>query len=255
MQPITQMTVTASRPLLLRPAQLIANWVFSGLLCLSAPAALAEPLPFFSAEYEAEISGFAVQASREFKALNDSTHELRFTATSLFASIDERSQFSWEDTRILPSDYSYERKIMGKKRTRTLQFDRDKQHIKSSENGQSQRLSITHHTLDNLSYQLQLQQDLLTAKSPLHYHIADKHRLKTYQFEVLGDEIIETALGKLTTTKVSLKHNNSQRVTYIWFAKDWHYLLARFEQFEEGKKAFVIQLRKAIVKDRAVTGL
>lgn len=213
------------------------------------------PLPFFSAEYEATIKGFSIQALREFKPLDGLTHELHFEATSLLAGIEERSQFSWDNTQLMPLHYSYKRTVMGKKRTKELTFDKNSQYIASNDNEQAYTIPRQHNALDNLSYQLQLQYDLLAAKTKLHYKVADKNRLKDYQFNILGDEVINTTLGKLNTTKVSLKHNTDQRITYIWFAKDWHYLLTRFEQFEKGKKAFVIQLTKAVVDDAPVTGL
>ena len=81
----------------------------------------------------------------------------------------------------------------------------------------------------------------------------DKTKLNHFNREL--EETLDTELGKLRTIKVSLAHDNDQRETYIWFAIDWDYLLVRFEQFEKGKKEFVINLTDATIAGKRVKGL
>jgi len=77
-------------------------------------------------------------------------------------------------------------------------------------------------------------------------------KLKQYRFEVVGEETLDTPLGKVTTIKVRRKENNNEeREIYAWFAKDFQYLLVRLQQEENGS-AYTIYLSKASLNGKAI---
>lgn len=213
-------------------------------------------IPFFKANYDANIQGFSVKASREYKAINNTISELSFTADSFLASLSETSQFTWRDGEIRPLRFTHIRTIFGQSTRKTLSFDWDNNQIINTDKGKTTYINNEAAALDRLSFQLQLQHDLISKHLENKiYRIADKKKIKEYSFKVLGDEILETKIGKLNTIKIIVDRENNDRSTYIWLAKDWQNLLVKLEQYEEGDEKFSIQLTKAMINGKKVSGL
>jgi len=214
---------------------------------------ITEPI-VFNADYKASIKGFAVSANRTLKHLDNGQFELLFTATSWAANLEESSIFEWNKGQIKPLSYRFHQSAFGKKRQRTLSFNTDQNTISSDNDGDIRVIEQTTHTLDTLNYQLQLQQDLIANKRDLQYIVANKGNLKKYRFEPQGEEVIETNFGSLNTVKVKVIREGKNKTTYIWFAKNWGYLLARLEQYNGDKQTLSINLDTATVDGITVTG-
>lgn len=218
-------------------------------------AAQAAELPnSFSNEYTSSALGFKVTVTHSLKPLDDGTYEMRFFARSWFASIDETSKLriDEENNQIIPLHYKYQRRVMGRDRDAELTFDWDKKTVTNNVQNTTWKMDIAQRVQDKLSYQLQLQQDLMNDRETLVYQIADGGRLKEYGFEIVGEEMLETPLGKVNTVKVKRSRENDDRVTYAWLAKDWDYLLVRLQQQEDGDE-YTIYLGKAEVNGKKIT--
>ncbi len=212
-------------------------------------------VPVFKAQYNANVKGFAVKASRTLTKVNENQFKLNFKATSFIASIDETSTFIINNSNIQASHYQYNQSTAGKKRQRSLVFDTQAQTIQSDTGDNKTSIAYTQSVLDKLNYQLQLQLDLMHGKQSLQYTIADKDNLKDYQFEILNEELLTTPAGSFNSVKVKVIRENKDKITYIWFAKDWQYLLVQLEQYKGEKKDLSIQLKSATVNDQTVTGI
>lgn len=228
--------------------------LFINLVFISNTAiAQAENITPFSANYKANIKGFAVEAQRELKALTNQQYELRFTAKAFIATIDESVVFTVNNQTISPLHYDYKQSTVGKKRERSLAFNTNNS-ITSIDNGNSSEITNAQHALDKLSYQLQLQYDVANKQQDLQYTIADKGRLKQYRFEIQNEETITTDIGEITAVKVKVIRENKDKLTYIWFAKEWQHLLVQLEQYNGSKKELSIILSDATVNAVPVTG-
>lgn len=209
----------------------------------------------FLATYKANIKGFAVNATRELKHV-DQQHELSFRAKSWAGDVNEVSKFHLNNDTIQATQYQFSQVALGKKRERSLTFKHEEKTITSHYKGETLSIANSDNlALDKLNYQLQLQLDLRADKKNLAYKIADKGSLRHYRFEILDDETLTTKLGELNTTKVKVIRENKNKITYIWFAKDWDYLLVQLKQYEGDKQKLSIALNTAIVNKIAVTGI
>ncbi|MGS2717054.1 DUF3108 domain-containing protein [Eionea flava] len=243
--------------------KLLRNVLFSAFSLNAAVLQADTPLTVFTADYKANIKGFSVNAKRELTVLEGGQYQLTFTADSWAANIEEQSLFEWKNERIKPINYRYYQTAFGKKREQTLDFshatDDTKANtpnitINSNNDDDISQLDAPEDTLDKLSYQLQLQYDIAKNVNNLAYTIADKGRLKSYQFEILENETLDTALGKIDTVKVKVIRENPNKTTLLWFARDWHYLLTRLEQFKGDKKTLTIDIKQATVDGKTVIG-
>lgn len=224
------------------------------LLCAPLSWGKTTELPYFSATYDALIKGVSVTATREFKPVNDTISELNFNASSWLATLSETSQFSWEGEQIKPIQFTHERNLMGSERKKTLTFDWLNNIILSTTKGKTYTIPNPEQALDRLSFQLQLQYDLVNSRDGIAYRIADKKRIKEYRFEIIGEEKLATAVGTLDTIKVKVVRENKKRVTYLWLAKNWHHLLVNLEQHNKDEKEFELQLTSATIDGKKVTG-
>lgn len=219
-----------------------------------ASAVEAATLPkTFSNEYTSTALGFKVTVVHELKENEDGTNTMHFNAKSWFASVNEVSQLRIDKSKelVIPLHYKYQRRVMGKNRDAELTFDWDKNTVTNNVEKTSWNMAIDQMVQDKLSYQLQLQMDLINGKEKLVYQIADGGRLKEYAFEIVGEEMLDTPLGTVKTVKVKRSREKDDRVTYAWLAKDWDYLLVRLQQEEDGE-AHTIYLSKATLNGKKI---
>ena len=170
----------------------------------------------FKATYAAKLSGLSVTAVRELKTLANGQQELIFRANSWLASIKESSQFDWNDNlRLVPNRYEYKRKGLGKDRYALLTFDWDNLRVTNNVQNKPWKMAVPPEALDKLSYQLQLRSDLINQVPVLSYAVADGGRLKTYTFEVMGEEVLDTPIGQLNTIKIKRSRSSGKSAKLI----------------------------------------
>jgi hypothetical protein len=240
----------------------INNLCLFAIIAFHTPAVFSQELtseqstlPFFKAHYDAVISGLAVQATREYKPLDNGLVELSFSANSWLANLTETSRFTWQKATIKPSFFSSTQYILGIKKTSQLDFNHRHKTLTRTIQNKSEDLAYIENCLDRVSFQLQLQQDLILNKPNITYKIVHNNSIKNNQFEIIGKEIITTKAGDLKTLKIKVIRENTRRVTFIWVATEWQYLLVRLIQLKNDKEQFSIELTNAIVGNQAVTGL
>lgn len=246
-------------------ALLLSGLILGGQILISPAATAAKlssaaadvilPQPFH-AVYIAKYSGTTVKATRTLDTREDGTLELRFLAKSWLATIEEVSQFSWNSNgQLVPQHYLYKRSGLGYDRTAKLKFDWTRRRVVNDVQDRPWTMALPEGTLDKLSYQLQLSADMLNRKDKVSYKVADGGRLKTYNFEVQGQEVLDTPLGKLNTTRIKRIRDDNERVTILWLATDWNHLLVKIWQQEEDGKHYEINLASARLNGEKVTGL
>lgn len=202
----------------------------------------------FKAYYQAQfdlgvnVSGEAV---RELVALPDGEWLLSMKASTLMARVEESSRFEILKQQLRPLEYRYQRKVFTKKKQLQQLFDWSKGTLVSTRKAQVKVLQIDAHTYDNVSYQLQLWQDLKAGLTEMRYSLADGDQLKTLKFERIGEESIDTPAGRFETIRVRRdRGEGSARSTTLWFAKDLEHVLVKLEQIETDGKEYVLLLER-----------
>lgn len=214
----------------------------------------------YRAEYKADYKGFPVKATgiRELKKDKNGIYTLSSTATSFLATISESSAFKVIDQKITPIEYQYHRSGIGKKRDAVLNFDWQKMKVLNNVQSRPWQMAITDASMDKLVYQLQMREDLMAIKAsgqawpPLRYEIADGGKLKVYEFEVMGTEVIDTPIGKVDTLKIMRIKHRKNRETAFWLAPEYEFLLVRLQQLEGNGKGFELLLKNAIFNGKTL---
>ncbi len=229
--------------------------------CLTAMAAVAEPVPY-RAVYKADYKGLPVSAVgvRELTQLEDNTYRFTSSAKSFFASITEVTTFSLAGDEPIAHQYEYKRSGIGRNKHVDLQFDWDTHRAEQRAGKSPWGIDIPPDTFDRLLYQFKMQEDLRmaheagTAWPELSYTIADDGRLRTYDFQITGEENVVTPLGRFKTLKAIRVRQDNDRQTTFWLSPEHNFMLVRFQQIEEDGKGFELLLKEADIDGQPVAG-
>lgn len=206
------------------------------------------PTPF-EASYSLRVMGTKFASmKRSFSRLPSGEYfYLSETNTTGLASllykdtIVEQSTWLLDNGKIKPVQYSYDRSGGKKIRKVTIEFDWVSGMISTSVNGAAWHMPVRENIMDKLLYQLAIMHDLVQGRKNIDYVIADGGKIKTYHFEFLGEEQLDTALGVFKTLKLERHKPNSRDKTTLWCAQALNYLPVKVENIEKnGRKTTAI---------------
>jgi hypothetical protein len=228
------------------------------LALFALPGAQAADLKPYSASYTADWKQLPMSgtAERSLTANPDGTWTLAFKASMMIASLNETSVVRQDKDTLLPQSYTFERGGLGKAKKVELDFDWSAKKITGSDRGDPVTLPLNRGVLDKSTYQLALQHDVAAGKKSMSYQVVDGDEIDTYDFRVLGEEKVATKAGTVDAIKVERVRDptQSKRVTILWFAKAWDYLLVQLQQTETDGKEYTIMLQDGTVNGKPVKG-
>ena len=214
-----------------------------------------QPYPEFNADYNATWTGgwfpINVDAKRSLTYQEDGSAILKFEAESAIAGLEEISTFRFLEQTIQPLQYRYLRTGLFKEPDRNQIFNWQEKQIV---NGDNQKVFEGHWNdlvQDNLSYNIQASIDLKLGKTQFTYPVFDRNKVKDFKFQLVGFESLKTKVGVLRTVKVEqIESKKSKKKTYIWFAKDYDYLLVRLKQKQKDGQTYQIDLTYADINGK-----
>jgi len=219
-----------------------ATLLFSSGFFLPAPtpaAPLPAPSPFV-AVYEVRTGGIGVGTmTRRFQI--DAGSNYRFESvvesTGLVAMlkplrIEESSAGSWSPDGPRPARYAYARRSGKKLKQSIIEFDWSGARAVSTINDTPVDFELPEGTIDKLSYQLVLMQDLASARTTLNYRVADVGKTKDYVLTQRPREQVKAGGQVYATVPVEYARDDGRR-TVLWCAEVLGYLPVRIEYREK----------------------
>ncbi len=220
------------------------------LLCCSSLLADDNLPPLFDASYKLYSKGMQIAVMK--RALNKSANNNEYTYRSETQTVGlvaffhkdhiiEQSQWRLDEHQLYPLKYSYQRTKGKKNRHLNIDFDWVNKQIVNKINDETLLMPLEQHILDKLLYQYAVMRDLQNGDSPDTYIIADGRKLKTYNFELLGEEDMDTPIGTFKTLKILRTKPGSKQKLFLWCALDLQYLPVKIETIEkDGLKIIAI---------------
>jgi len=141
-----------------------------------------------------------------------------------------------------PTSYDYIHEGSKKNRNQSIAFDWKNKTAKTVIKGHENNITISDDAIDNFSLQLKIMKDLNEGKLQLAYNIVNKGKLKSYKFEMLGKETIDTPIGELNTTKIKRTRKNGKRTTIMWLSPELHYLPVKIQHLEKDGTDFSLKI-------------
>lgn len=213
------------------------------LLFTTQLACTATTLPPYEAAYTTKLRGIKITGTRKFENTGENRYKVSWKAKALWMRLNEWSEFELVNGEVRPLSYHYTRQGLGSDRPIHIYFDYDNNQINASKGKDKYQFALQPGTLDKLSYQVQMQIDLLErpqAKN-LAYTVANHDRLKKYAFTYQQTDIIDTQLGEVEALLFK-RRKNEKKSTEIWLSPLQYYLPVKIQQ-TEGKDKSVASIK------------
>lgn len=219
------------------------------LTCLAPQFASADTeLRPYKAEYDTSALGMHLTLHRELKSDGGGGYTLTNGGKILVVGFHEVAAFRVEGDEIIPKSYVYRGTGLINRR-REVHFTPGSDTVRSLYKGEWYELPNKKGTLDRLSQQEHLRLLMLTDPNPrddLVITVADGRKVKEYQIEYIGEEVVETALGPVKTLHFERLHDDPDRSSEIWVAPAWDYLMVKTVHVEDDKPVEVILTKASI---------
>jgi hypothetical protein len=218
------------------------------LLLISTPVVHAQdPVPAFESRYSLYI--FNTKIGESMRRLTrqadgrwhfESESGLVGVAAMLRKDrIHESSIWRWENGHIVPQRYTYRQDGSKKNRNIDIRFDWKAGLARSDYRGEKSELPLTQDVLDHSVYQVQLMYDMARKyadKPPpsITYTIINGKKTKPYRIDFVGEETLDTPLGKIQALKFSHR-DDDKRNSALWLAPALAYLPVRAQHTEKGE--------------------
>ena len=220
------------------------------------------PLLEYVAQYEASANGLEATATRSLNRTDENSYRLSNSleasiAGQALANLDQASEFTIDGGRIVPLNYSYQ--LSGVSRANhAIFFNWDAEVALSTEGDESWQLPLKEGVMDQLSYQVAIRQALMDNtedETSFSFEIIDGDAIEIQEYRLVGEEITSTPLGELSTLKLEqVREASDERVTEIWLALEWDFLLTRIEQLNSSGLRISLKLKSAKLDGNTIRG-
>ena len=220
------------------------------------------PLLEYVAQYEASANGLEATATRSLNRTDENSYRLSNSleasiAGQALASLNQASEFTVDSDRIVPLNYSYQ--LSGVSRaSHTIFFNWDAEVALSTEGDESWQLQLKEGVMDQLSYQVAIRRALMDNtedETSFSFEIIDGDVIEVQEYRLVGEEITSTPLGELSTLKLErVREASDERVTEIWLALEWDFLITRIEQLNSSGLRISLELKSAELDGNTVRG-
>ena len=220
------------------------SWIFilgallvSTLVYISNSHAETTTIKAYTADYTANYNGMDIDLHHQLEILPSGKYKETSIANSVFGKIAETAVFGIDSQgNIVPEKYSYKRSILGVSNHEQQFFNWNDKQLTYKKNKKSFDVLLIADTLDMMTHKLQLRRDLAAGRTQLSYSVMARKKAKTYDYEIIGKEILTTSLGPLNTTKLRrVVKTGKKRETTVWLADDWDYLIVKLSHQDDGE--------------------
>ncbi|MEZ0122232.1 MAG: DUF3108 domain-containing protein [Candidatus Reddybacter sp.] len=211
---------------------------------------IASPLVLlpYQASYSATFNGMPIEAKRELLKLEQG-YRLETSARNFLGKMRETELFHLDtEDRIRIDGYTSKRSFFGSKRKEKLVIDHHGNKAIYTRKKKRRETVLQPDHLGPISYQLQLRRDLSQPDSALKYKVISHGKIKHYQFERLGEELISTGLGDINTLKIRRIRENEDRETIFWMAEELAYLPVKVWQREDDGETYEMTLKSVTIE-------
>ena len=132
---------------------------------------------------------------------------------------------------IKPTNYLFNRSQRSKSKIDKIQFSDNI--ANGNYKGKPYKIAISGNTQDRASLELVLARDIALNKAQLSYPVVENSKKKQYNFQKLGNEIIQTPAGTFNTVKVKVLRSENKRETIFWLAKETDYMPVKIRHREK----------------------
>jgi len=172
------------------------------------------------------------------------TNSIGLAAIFYKLHVVEESQWYVHEKKLKPLNYSYDRIKKKKEKHKNNVFDWKNNQVHYVGDGTKSSFELQADMTDKLLYQINLMHDLKMGHIPTSYTVVDGAKIKTYQLNYLGDEIVDTPIGEFNTMKFSRRRPGKKEIITLWCAKDLYYLPIKVESIDDDDATTIATIKQ-----------
>lgn len=216
----------------------------------------AKPIPF-SASYEVYNGDSKIgELIFSFKHVDNNNYTSEGTASTsgvlgLIPNVSASIKSSWKyiNGHIQPVWYKYKSSIVMVNKRMFIVYDWSSHIATVTHNKTVRKVPLEYGDLDQSLVPLAVMQDLKRQKLRDEYRYVDRRRIKKYKFKIIGQDQVETKLGRfdavlVETVQKSKKRNKPKRQTIFWSVPKLEYLPVRITYKSGDDTEVVMSLTK-----------
>ena len=191
------------------------------------------------------------QGTRSLKSMGNNKYTLELNSKIEWLIFSDKrkevSLFEYKKDKITPISYDYDRSGTGKDQKLSVKFNPDRSLIVSPKSKKSPAPDTWQDGwLDEMSLHMQVQVDLMAGKKSFEYNIiTNSGKLKSYEFEVIGNELISTGMGRYNAVKVARVYDKKKfYAQHAWFIPELNFTLARLWRMKKGVEQYDLVIRE-----------
>ena len=205
----------------------------------------------FDAVYDLYRQGDLLgEGQRELKKLADNQYRLSLDSELEWLIFSDKrkevSTFNMDKGQISPLSYKYERSGTGKDKSLSVSFLPDnKLSIDPRPKKNAAPEDRDPKWLDEMTMHMQIQLDLLNGKKEFNYTIiSSRGEIREYVFEVIGEELISTGMGRFKAIKIARVYEDRKfYAQHAWFIPELNYTLARLWRMKKGVEQYDLVIK------------
>lgn len=205
-------------------------------LLIASPILQALELTPYTASYHFNLDNkLSGTATRILENTGNNNWRYTFTATTAIASATETSNFRFDGKKVSPVSYKRKHKVLFISKNTEVSFDWKNKKATTRRDDKQGFYALKNGAVDPLNFEVQMRRDIIDAGNVAKaYLIADPKRMNEQKFVIDGDEVIDTPYGKISTIRVKRIHEDPERHTTFWLARDLDYIPAKVIQDDDG---------------------
>ena len=217
--------------------------LFASLLLIASPLLQAIELSPYSASYHFNLDNkLTGTATRILEKKSGNSWRYTFTATTPMATATETSDFNFDGKTVSPLRYQRRHKVLIISKHAEVSFNWKTRQASTMRDDKKGQYVLRAGAVDPLNLEIQMRRDIADlGKLPASYFLADPKRLREQKFKVEGDEMITTPFGKINTVRIKRLHDDPDRQTTFWLARDMNFIPAKVVQDDDGAM-YVLEL-------------
>jgi hypothetical protein len=228
------------------------------LLAFCAPlAAAATPaLRPFHASYSLTWNGMSAGSSEiQLQQLPEGrwAYQQRTAARGVFrlampGEVTSRSTFSVVEGRVVPQQFITDDGASSNAKDQQVTFDWARGRLTGVAERKPIDLPAQPGLLDSMSVHIALRLELMAGRTPQHFSLFDKDKIKHYNYTAEGSEVLRTEMGEHRTVIFRSNRPGSKKSTWFWCAPDLDFMPVKVET-REGKNVELSMAVKSLTFD------
>jgi hypothetical protein len=195
----------------------------------------------FEMKYSTKVKGMDIELTQRLVKNEKGQFEESIVAKGVLGKVTEKGLFHLsQNGHVIPDSFTKKQKTIIGKRFEFQEYDWQAKKLDFSFKEGTGSIGLLSGYQDTMTHKQQLRLDLASGLRDIYYTIIKNGKIEDYRYQVIGNEILATNIGKLNTTILLRKDviegkESADIQSKIWLASDWNFVMMKIETYDKDK--------------------